>query len=158
MIYYVAENKEKKDIQKAKIAAMKAKEKEKSTVLSGIISEFKNKAIEQKIDAENLAETDIIQMLKKMIAQREGSIVEFEKAGRQDLADKEKREITIISEFLPKMMSEQESEDMALKAIEVLNAKTMRDDMKHVMAWLKEQSGGTINMAVASKTVKSNLS
>ncbi len=147
-----------KDIQKAKIAAMKAKEKEKSTVLSGIISEFKNKAIEQKIDADNLAETDIIQMLKKMVAQREGSIVEFEKAGRQDLADKEKREIVIISEFLPKMMSEQESEDMALKAIGTLNAKTMKDDMKHVMAWLKEQSGGTINMAVASKTVKQNLS
>ena len=147
-----------KDIQKAKITAMKAKDKEKSTVLSGIISEFKNKAIEQKIDAENLAETDIIQMLKKMIAQREGSIIEFEKAGRQDLADKEKREIVIISEFLPKMMSEQESEDMALRAIETLNAKTMKDDMKHVMAWLKEQSGGTINMAVASKTVKQNLS
>jgi|JYMV01.1.fsa_nt_gi uncharacterized protein YqeY len=147
-----------KDIQKAKIKAMKAKEKEKSTVLSGVISEFKNKAIEQKIDAENLAETDIIQMLKKMVAQREGSIVEFEKAGRQDLADKEKREIVIISEFLPKMMSEKESEDMALKAIETLNAKTMKDDMKHVMAWLKEQSGGTINMAVASKTVKQNLS
>lgn len=147
-----------KDLQKAKIAAMKAKEKEKSTVLSGIISEFKNKAIEQKIDAENLAETDIIQMLKKMVAQREGSISEFEKAGRQDLADKEKREIVIISEFLPKMMSDEESEQMALDAIEALNATSMRDDMKHVMAWIKEKSGGRINMAIASKTVKSKLS
>src|SRR5580704_15875788 len=58
-----------------------------------------------------------VQMLQKLVKQRKDSIVEFEKANRQDLISKEKEEITVIEKYLPAMMSEEEVREVVKKAI-----------------------------------------
>jgi len=146
-----------KKIQQAKIAAMKSGKKGDNIVLSGVVSEFKNKAIEKRVSVEDLTEAEGIQIIKKLISQREASILAFEKAKRLDLVDIEKWELTILSEFLPKMMNDVESAEMAVDAIKKLEAKTQKDDMKRVMLWIKDNSGGRINMKIASQVVKQNL-
>ena len=91
--------------------SLKNGDKERIHTLRLIIAAIKDKEIASRSygeDSEILEET-IIQLLKKMVKQRNDSIEIFEKAGRTELAEKEKLEITIINEFLPKQLSEEET-------------------------------------------------
>ena len=99
--------------------ALKNGDKERLHTLRLIIAAIKDKEIASRSSGEDseILEDTIIQLLKKMVKQRNDSIDMFEKAGRTELAEKEKLEITIINEFLPKQLSEEETAIICDKAI-----------------------------------------
>ena len=93
------------------LKALKNGDKDRIHTLRLIIAAIKDKEIASRSSGEDseILEDTIIQLLKKMVKQRNDSIDMFEKAGRTELAEKEKLEITIINEFLPKQLSEEET-------------------------------------------------
>ena len=91
------------------IAAMKARDSERTTTLRLITTALKNKAIEKRTAADaTLSEAEAQQVLASMIKQRRDSIEQFTKGGRPELAAKEATEIAVIEEFLPKALTEEE--------------------------------------------------
>lgn len=108
------------------------------------------------IDEKMLDDKRALAVLDKMAKQRRDAITQFEAAGRADLADQEKLELQIISEFLPEPLSEQALADLVDQAIVDTNAQGMAD-MGRVMAAVKPQVQGRADMAGISALVKSRL-
>lgn len=108
------------------------------------------------IDEKTLDDKRALAVLDKMAKQRRDAITQFEAAGRADLADQEKLELQIISEFLPEPLSEQALADLVDQAIVDTNAQGMAD-MGRVMAAVKPQVQGRADMAGISALVKSRL-
>jgi len=88
--------------------AMKTKDQMRTQTISFLRSQMKYCAIEKR--TEKLDDADVIGVIKKLIKQRQESIAQFEKGGRQDLVDKEKKELEILKGYLPQEMSAQELE------------------------------------------------
>jgi uncharacterized protein YqeY len=103
-----------------------------------------------------LGDAEVVSVIEKMLKQRRDSIQQFEAAGRQDLADKEKFEVTVLQAYMPKALSEAEVEATVMEAIGVSGAKSMQD-MGKVMALLKPKLAGRADMAKVSILVKSKL-
>ena len=133
--------------------SMKAGDKFRTTVLRMVLSEIQKIEIEEKSDLDELQITSI---LEKMIKQRNDAIVQFEKAQRQELADKEKQEIEMIKEFLPEQMSEQEVSELVSKIVSEVDAKDMKD-MGKVMGALKPLISGKADAGIVSQLVKKAL-
>lgn len=134
--------------------AMKAKEMEKLTVLRFIHSSIKNKEIE--VRPNELTADDELQVIKKLAKQRQESIEQFSSAGRQDLADKEKAELEIISKYLPAQMPKEKVEELVDGAIKSLGASSIKD-MGKVMKEVLAQAKGAADNKVVSEIVKSKL-
>ena len=134
--------------------AMKSKEMEKLTVLRFIHSSIKNKEIE--VRPNELTEEDELQVVKKLAKQRQESIEQFSSAGRQDLADKEKAELEIISKYLPEQMPREKVEALVASTIESLGASSIKD-MGKVMKEVLAQSKGAADNKVVSEIVKAKL-
>ena len=109
--------------------------------------------VRPKGNAEGIADADIQQMMQGMIKQRRESIELYEKGGRPELAQKEAGEIAIIERFLPKALSEAETEDAIKSVIAAIGAAGIKD-MGRTMAALKERYPGQLDPAKASQTVK----
>ena len=140
------------------VTAMKAKDKERTAALRLIGAKIKDRDIELRT-AEKKPEDDelVTDVLMKMAKQRRESIAMYEDGGRQELADKEKAELAVIEEFLPKQMSEDETR----AAIAQIKADTGAEgikDMGKVMGELKARHGATLDMTKASSLVKEALS
>lgn len=101
------------------IAAMKAKEPEKTETLRMVKAALKNKAIEKRSE---LTDAEALQVLTTMIKQRHDSIEQFVKGGRQELADKEAREIKIIEGYMPKAAGEAEIRTLVEETIAEITA------------------------------------
>mgnify|MGYP006196678903 CR=1 FL=1 len=101
----MAQNKTLVIIQDAVKVAMRIRDKETTTTLRMAISEFKKEEIDTKVE---INDTSINTILQRMIKQRRDAASQFLEADRSELADKEKREIEILSVFLPKQLSEKE--------------------------------------------------
>ena len=138
--------------------ALKNGDKERLHTLRLIIAAIKDKEIASRSSGEDseILEDTIIQLLKKMVKQRNDSIEMFEKAGRTELAEKEKLEITIINEFLPKQLSEEETATICDKAISVTEASNLKEIGK-VIKYLKDNSSSSLDMSLASKLIKEKL-
>ena len=114
----------------------------------------------QRFEIDNKEEVDdakAVQIINKMIKQRNDSISQFRNGGRDDLADKEQSEVDVLSKYKPEQLSE---EDVAVKvkeAIAEVNASSMAD-MGKVMGILKSTLAGTADMGVVSNVVKNELS
>ena len=145
-------------IKAATIAAMKAGEKDRTAALRLIGAKIKDRDIEMRTSSKEVADDDlVVEVLQKMAKQRRESIQMYEDGGRQELADKEKSELAVIEEFLPTMMSEDETR-AAIDAIKAeLGADGMKD-MGRVMGELKSRHGQVLDMSKASGLVKSALS
>jgi uncharacterized protein len=102
---------------------------------------------------QTLSDTEILDVLGKMIKQRQESLAIYEKAGRNDLASQEREEIEIISGYLPKQMSDLEAADAISTLIREINAETLKD-MGRTMAALKQRFSGRMDFAKAGATVK----
>ncbi|HBB36534.1 MAG: hypothetical protein UX02_C0002G0031 [Candidatus Moranbacteria bacterium GW2011_GWC1_45_18] len=90
-------------------SALKSGEKEKAGVLRFLISAIKNFQIEKKAQGEKyLPDEDIISVLKRQTRQRKDSIGQYEKGGRTELAEKEKKELAVLENYLPAQMGENE--------------------------------------------------
>ena len=144
-----------KDLIKTQVtSSMKDGDKFRTTVLRMILAEIQKIEIEEKSD---LNELQITSILEKMIKQRNDAIAQFEQAKRQELADKEKKEIEIIKEFLPEQMSDDEVSELVSKIISEVGAQDMKD-MGKVMGSLKPLIAGKADAGVVSQLVKKALS
>ena len=133
--------------------SMKNGDKLRTSVLRMTLAEIQKEEISEKSDLED---NKVISILEKMIKQRKESIAQYLKASRNELAEKEKEEITIIQEFLPDQMTEEEITEIIQKTIESTGAESMKD-MGKVMAALKEQTAGKADAALISQEVKKIL-
>ena len=143
------------EINNALKGAMKAGDKRRVSTLRLV-----NAAILQRetSGAERLTLTDaeILEVMGKMIKQRQESLDIYEKAGRADLAAQEREEIEIISAYLPKQLSNLEAAEAISALIKELEAATLKD-MGRTMAALKERFAGRMDLGKASALVKKLL-
>jgi uncharacterized protein len=145
-------------IQNETIAAMKAGAKERIAALRLISAKIKDRDIELRTSEKKPEDEALItDVLIKMAKQRRESIEMFDGGGRKELADKERAELAVIEEFLPKQLSEDETraEIGAIKA--ELGAEGMKD-MGRVMGELKARHGASLDMTRSSGWVKEALS
>lgn len=133
--------------------AMKAREAEKLGALRLMLSAVKQREIDERI---TLDDTGVVSVVEKMIKQRKDSISQYEKAARQDLADKEKYEISVIEGYLPKQLSQAEVEAVIAEAIASTGA-TSPADMGKVMGVVKPKLAGRADMGKVSGLVKGKL-
>jgi uncharacterized protein YqeY len=141
-------------IKEASIRSLKEGNKEITMVLRLILAEFQKEEISQGSDLNN---NDELSLLQKMIKQRNDSIKQYSDAGRNELAEKEQKEIAIIQEFLPEQINEEELLKLAKETINDLSADSMKD-MGSVMKVLKDKTSGQADPAAISKIVKALLS
>ncbi|TPG22698.1 GatB/YqeY domain-containing protein [Sphingomonas koreensis] len=146
------------DIKTTLVTAMKSGDKQTTATLRLVQSSIKNRDIEARTQAP-VADDDalVVEVLQKMVKQRRESIEMYVKGGRQELADAEASEVTVIERFLPQQMSEDETK-AAIEAIKAeLGASGMKD-MGRVMAELKARHASALDMSKASGLVKAALS
>ena len=114
----------------------------------------------QRFEIDNKEEVDdakALQIINKMIKQRNDSISQFKSGGRDDLADKEQQEVNILSKYKPEQLSEEEVTAKVKDAIQDSGASSMQDIGK-VMGILKSSLAGSADMGMVSKIVKDELS
>jgi hypothetical protein len=143
-----------KKLQEEMKSAMKSGDKERLATIRMLISEIKKVQIDSK---KELSDDEIIKILQKYAKQRKDSIEQYRKAGREDLAEKEERELKIVQEFLPQPLSEEEIEQLVNEAIEETGASSMKD-MGKVIKLVMEKAKGRAEGSVISKIVKEKLS
>lgn len=138
-------------------AAMKAGERAKVDALRLINAALKDKDIEARGTGKTLSADDVLALLQKMIKSRQESLEIYEKAGREDLAGKERGEIAVISAYLPQQLSEAEVAEAVKSAIAEVGAASIKD-MGKVVASLKAKYTGRMDFGRASAAVKAALS
>ena len=106
---------------------------------------------------EGVDDTELLAILGKMVRQRQESAKAYEEAGRLDLSEREIAEISIIEEFLPRQLSNKETEDALNAAIAEVGASSIRD-MGRVMSLLKTNYTGQMNFGAVGPIVKERLS
>tara|TARA_B100000287_G_scaffold213146_1_gene201222 strand:- start:128 stop:571 length:444 start_codon:yes stop_codon:yes gene_type:complete len=106
---------------------------------------------------EEVDDTKALQIINKMIKQRNDSISQFKSGGRDDLANKEQKEVDILSKYKPEQLSEEEITARVKEAIQGSGASSMQDIGK-VMSVLKSSLAGSADMGMVSKIVKDELS
>ena len=136
--------------------SLKNKDKTVFPTLRLVISAIKDFKIASKIRDGSLKDQDVILILKKMNKQRNDSCEAYKKAGREDLLKKEQEEISIINNFLPKQMSDEETKNICKKVIENLQAKSIKD-MGKVMGALKKEYGDVLDFSKVSNLIKEFL-
>ena len=149
----MSDNQIKIALKEATISSMKKGEKEATTTLRMFSAEIKKEEIEKKAE---LTEEETISIVQKMIKQRKDSFSQFEQAGRDELAEKEAREISILEKFLPEQLSEEEILQEVNQANAESGAEAMQD-MGKVMGLLKNKLSGKADMGLVSIKVKESL-
>jgi hypothetical protein len=134
-------------------SAMKAREQEKLAALRLMLAAVKQKEVDERI---TLDDAGVIAVVEKMIKQRKDSIEQYEKAARQDLADKEKYEVGVISTYLPQQLSQAEIDAVVSEVIQQTGAKSPAD-MGKVMGAVKPKLAGRADMGKVSAIIKAKL-
>ncbi len=139
--------------------AMKNKDMERLATIRLIIAAMKDKDINSRTDGRNdgIDESTLLSMLQSMIKQRTESSKIFRDNGRPELADKEDGEIAVIESFLPKQLSDEEVAKIVADIIAKTGAAGIKD-MGKVMAELKANYAGQLDMGKAGGVIKSKLS
>ena len=104
-----------------------------------------------------LEDGDIIKIIQKLVKQRKESMDIYSQAGRSELADNEQQEMFVLMNYLPKMLTESEVEEIVAKTIADLGATTMKD-MGKVMGFISKTYSGQVDGSIVSRIVKSKLS
>ncbi|MTI63043.1 GatB/YqeY domain-containing protein [Methylophaga sp.] len=133
--------------------AMRAKEKERLSVLRQITAAIKQVEVDNRAD---LSDDDIVVILTKMTKQRREALDQYEQAGRDDLAAIEKAELKVIEEFMPAQLSDEEVAEAIDAAIKETNASSAKD-MGAVMNVLRPKLQGRADMGAVSGKVKAVL-
>lgn len=138
--------------------ALKDKDSVRSSTIRLIMAALKDRDIAARSQghADGIPENDILSMLGTMIKQRQESMKTYRDAGREELAVREEQEIKIIQEFLPAQLSEAEVEEIIGDLMAEHDVSEMKD-MGKVMAVLKSDYAGQIDMAKASSLVRKKL-
>src|ERR1051326_2594604 len=143
----------KERIVKDMTAAMKSKEAARLSTLRMVKAALQNREIEK---GEPLNDDETAKLLQSLVKQRRDSVEQYERAGRAELADKERAEITVIEEYLPQAASREEIEQAVAEAIAETGATSLKEmgaAMKAAMARLagRNADGRTVNEVVREK-------
>ncbi|MFQ6110587.1 MAG: GatB/YqeY domain-containing protein [Nitrospinota bacterium] len=134
--------------------AMKQKDTLRTSTLRMILTQISHK---QKEKGQEVDEGQIVKLLYTMLKQRREAAEQYERAGRSDLAEKERAEMGIIEGYLPAQLDTEEIRAEARRAIEELGASSMRD-MGKVMGFLTKKLAGQASGSAISEVVKEELS
>jgi uncharacterized protein YqeY len=139
--------------------ALKSKDKNKISTYRLILSGIKDLDINNRSgpNKKDTDDEDIKKLLKKMIKQRSESIEVYKKNNRNDLLEIEENEVNVLSEYLPKQMSEEETISICKKIIEKTGASSIKE-MGKVMGELKQNHSDTIDFSKAGALIKDLLS
>ena len=143
----------KDSIQSDQIKYLKEGNKEDSSTLRFALS-FINK--EEKDKNIVLNDSEVIKVLKSMIKRNKDSYDQFMNASRQELADKEKKEMDLLSTYLPEVLGEVETEEIVKKIITELDITSIKE-MGKAMGMIKNNHGDTVDMSLVSKFIKKLL-
>ncbi len=135
-------------------ASMKAQNAARTSTLRMVKAAMMNRQIEKRSE---LDDEDISKLLRSLVKQRRDSVEQYEKAGRQELADKEKAEIEIIEAYLPQAASQEEMERAVAAAIAETGAASMKDMGKVMKAVQVNLAGRNADGRVVSELVKAKL-
>ena len=133
--------------------AMKARQTEKLSTIRMLLAAMKQVEVDERVV---LDDNRIIAIITKMVKQRQDSVRIYREAGRNDMADKEAAEITVLQAYLPKQLSDDEIATAVAKAITQTGASGM-SDMGKVMGVLKGELAGRADMAIVSRVLKEKL-
>ncbi|MCD6735248.1 MAG: GatB/YqeY domain-containing protein [Burkholderiaceae bacterium] len=134
-------------------AAMRAREAGRLSAIRMLLAAIKQKEVDERITVDD---AQVVSIVDRLIRQRRDSIEQFEKAGRTDLADREKAEIEVLSAYLPQQASPAEVAAEIDAAIAAAGA-TGPQQMGKVMAALKQRLAGRTDLAAVSAQVKARL-
>ena len=141
-------------INKDYVTAMKARDTVRSATINFLRAQLKNVVIDKKVEI--LDDESVITVIKKQIKQRQDSIEQFDKAGRQELVDKDKAELAILKSYLPAELSEDALKVMVKDAIKEVQASSVKD-MGRVIKAVQEKTKGSADNRVVSEIVKAAL-
>lgn len=146
------------DLSDALKDAMRSKDEAGVSTLRMILAGLKDRdiAARTKGTGEPIADPEILELLQKMVKQRQESIELYKKGNRPDLVAKEEAEIKVIERFMPKQLSEEEVVGAIDQAVAKTGAASIKD-MGRVIAALKESYAGRMDFARASQLVKARL-
>ncbi|HSJ97809.1 MAG TPA: GatB/YqeY domain-containing protein [Myxococcota bacterium] len=133
--------------------AMKAREQERLATLRLMLAAVKQREVDERV---TLDDAGVVAVVEKMIKQRRESIAQYEKAARQDLADREKAEIAVLEGYLPQQLSAAEIEAVVAEAVAATGARSAAD-MGKVMGVVKPRLAGRADMGKVSALVKAKL-
>lgn len=136
-------------------ASMKAQDAARTSSLRMVKAAVMNREIEK---GGELDDDEMIKLLRSMVKQRRDSVEQYEKAGRQDLVDKEQAEITIIESYLPQAASREVIESAVAAAIAETGAGSMKDMGKVMKAAQEKLAGSNADGRTVSEIVKAKLS
>ena len=139
--------------------AMREKDATRMSTLRLINAAIKDQdiAARAKGSSDGVGDTEVLSILGKMVKQRQESVRAYEEAGRLELAEKEREEIAVIEDYLPRQLSDEEVEAAIGSAIARTGATGLRD-MGRVMGELKARHGAVLDGKLASGLVKQSLS
>jgi len=134
-------------------SAMRGADKERLSTIRMAQAAIKQREVDERIV---LDDAQVIAVLEKMVKQRKESVVQFEKGGRSDLAQKERAEIELLQSYLPAQLSETELDALIRDAIAATGATSMKD-MGKVMGVVKGKAAGRADMSAVSARIKTAL-
>ncbi len=135
-------------------ATMRAKETARLGAIRLLLAAMKQREVDERIE---LTDADVVAIIEKMLKQRRDSISQYEAAGRQDLADVEKFEMTVLQAYMPQQLSEAEIVAAIAEAIAATGAAGPQD-MGKVMGVVKPKLAGRADMGKVSGLIKAQLS
>jgi uncharacterized protein YqeY len=146
------------DLSDALKTAMRSKDETAVSTLRMMLAGLKDRdiAVRTKGSGEPIPDGEILDLLLKMIKQRQESIEMYKKGNRADLVAKEEAEITVIERFLPKQLSDAEMEEAVNQTVSRTGATSIRD-MGRVIAALRDEYAGRMDFGRASQLVKARL-
>lgn len=133
--------------------AMKARQTDKLSTIRMLLAAMKQVEVDERVE---LDDNRIVAIITKMVKQRQDSVRIYREAGRNDMADKEAAEITVLQAYLPQQLSNDEIAAAVAKAITQTGASGM-SDMGKVMGVLKGELAGRADMAIVSRVLKEKL-
>ncbi len=136
--------------------AFKDKDLIKKSVLSMLQSEIKNREIDLKVREEGLGDEEVIALIKKALKQRKDAANQFKEGGREELAEQELSEATILEKYLPEQMSDEQIEQEVKKIIEELGV-TDKSEMGKAMGVVMGKLNGKADGGKVKETVERML-
>lgn len=134
-------------------SAMRAKDAPRLAAIRLLMAAIKQREVDERIE---LSDDQVVAAIEKMLKQRRDSISQFESAGRQDLADTEKFEVSVLQGYMPQPLTDAETEALVAAAIASSGAAGVKD-MGKVMAIVRPQMAGRADMGKVSALIKAKL-
>ena len=133
--------------------AMKSGDKIKTNILRTLLSTLKEKQIEKK---KNINEDEYLSVIKRLVKQLKESADAYQKAGRSDLYEKEASELEILKDYLPEILSENQTLDLVKEVIDQTSASRL-SDIGRVMSVIMQKSNGRVDGKIGNRLVKELL-